>query len=120
MTHIIQATDGSGATQPLAVAGYSARRGARTVVHDTLDGDIGVVYQTARRRAGTLALVYEDADAALSAQALLSRACPYLYTTDTIGGLGMRFAVHGDVGIEQDDENSDIWYVDVDFQEVRA
>lgn len=120
MTHIIQATDGAGATQPLAVAGYSATRGARNVLHDTLDGGIGVVYQIARRRSGTLALVYDSAADALAAQALLSRACAYQYTTDTIAGLGMRFAVQGDVVLEQDDDNSDIWYLDVDFQEVSA
>lgn len=119
MTYLIQATDGSGVTTPLAVAGYAASKTSRNAVHDTLDGGIGVAYRTAAPRAGTLALVYDNQADAWAAFTLLGRACPYLFTGD-IADLGMRFAVDGRLNVTQDRDVTDVWYVDVPYQEVPA
>lgn len=119
MTHLIQATDGSGVTTPRAVAGYRASKASRNAVHDTLDGGIGLAYRTSAPRSGALSLVYSSRADAWAAFALLGRACPYQYTSD-IAVVGMTFAVSGDLNIEQDRTVTDVWYVDVPYQEVSS
>ncbi|KQQ65198.1 hypothetical protein [Microbacterium sp. Leaf320] len=119
MSHLIQANDGGGITIPLAVAGYVADKAARTAVHDTLDGGVGVAYRVAAPRTGTLTLAYDVRADAWAAYTLLGRACPFQYSGD-IAALGMTFAVKGTLRIEQDGDNTDVWYVDVPYQEVPA
>lgn len=119
MTHLIQATDGSGVTTPLAVAGYAASKSSRNAVHDTLDGGIGVAYRWAALRSGTLTLVYSNFADAWAAFSLLGRACPYQYSGDT-AAFGMKFAVNGGVTVTQDRDVANVWYVDVPYQAVPA
>lgn len=117
--HQIIALDGSGTTAPLAVAGYESERESRNVVHDLLDGSVGIAYRRARGRSGTLTLAYDDRALAFASVALLSRPCPFLLASD-VPEVGMRFGAAGRIEIAQDSEDTDLWYVDVDYQEVPA
>lgn len=117
-SHIITATNGAGATQPLAVAGYDASRESRNVIHDLLDGSIGVSFVAPRPRSGDLVTVYTDRAEAFAAYALYSEETTFTYTTTETPEVGMTFVLDGSLDIDQDGDHSDVWYVRVGFQEV--
>lgn len=119
-SHTITATNGAGETSPLAVAGYAADRESRTIIHDLLDGTIGVSYVPPRPRSGTLVTVYEDRAQAWAAYHLYANSATFDYVPDDVPELGMTFTLDGRLNIEQDDDAPDVWYVNVDYQEVPA
>lgn len=118
--HMIYATNGAGSTQPLAVAGYNANRETRTIVHDLLDGTIGVSHIPPRPRAGNLVTVYTDRVQAFAAYTLYAAESPFGYENTALPELNMYFVVAGalDIDSETVDEEQTIWYVRVGFQEV--
>lgn len=118
MTHTITATNGAGSTTPLAVAGYDAARESRNIVHDLLDGSIGVSFIAPRPRSGTLVTVYSDRAEAFAAYALYAQETTFTYVSSDLTELSMTFVLDGSLSIEQDDELTDVWYVNVSFQEV--
>lgn len=118
MSHTITATNGAGSTTPLAVAGYDADRQSRNIIHDLLDGSIGVSFIAPRPRSGDLVTVYTDRAEAFAAYALYANETTFAYLSDEMAELGMTFVLDGALTIEQDDENTDVWYVRVGFQEV--
>lgn len=119
-THTITASNGAGTTSPLAVAGYDASRRSRNVVHDLLDGSIGVSYIAPRPRSGDLVTVYTDRAEAFAAYALYAEETSFTYVSEDLGELSMSFVLDGTLNIEQEtlDEEQTIWYVRVGYQEV--
>lgn len=120
MSHTITASNGAGSTSPLAVAGYDASRQSRNVVHDLLDGSIGVSFIAPRPRSGDLVTVYTDRAEAFAAYALYTEETSYTYVSDEMSELGMTFVLDGSLDIESEalDETTTVWYVRVGFQEV--
>ncbi len=118
--HTITATNGAGSTSPLAVAGYDASRRSRNVIHDLLDGSIGVSFIAPRPRSNDLVLVYTDRAEAFAAYALLALETSYTYTNDDLPEVGMNFVLDGSLDIEAEpiDETQTVWYVRVGYQEV--
>lgn len=107
-------------TKPLAVAGYEAARESRNVIHDLLDGSIGVSYIAPRPRSGDLVTVYTDRAAAFEAYNMYAEETAFTYSSDEIPELGMTFALDGQLTIESEnvDEELTVWYVRVGYQEV--
>ena len=117
--HFITATNGAGSTQPLAVEGPSqASRRSRNVIHDLLDGSIGVSYVAPRPRSGDMVSVYTDRAEAFAAFDLYAEETSFTYTNAALPELGMSFVLDGSLDIDQDDELPSVWYVRVGFQEV--
>ena len=118
MTHEISAANGAGSTSPLAVAGYDAARQSRNIIHDLLDGTIGVSFIAPRPRSGDLVTVYDDAAQAFAALDLYGEECAFTLASSDLTQLGMTFVVDGTIGVEQDRAHPGIWYVLVGYQEV--
>ncbi len=116
-SHEIIATNGAGSTSPLAVAGYATDRASRSVIHDLLDGSIGVSYIAPRPRSGTLTTVYDDRASAWAAYRMYGLSDTFTYLSADLPEIGMTFVLDGRLSIEQDEEKTDIWYVHIDFQE---
>lgn len=118
--HTITASNGAGSTSPLAVAGYDASRRSRNVIHDLLDGSIGVSFIAPRPRSGDLVTVYTDRAEAFAAYALYAEESSFTYTSGDVTELGMTFVLDGSLDIEAEaiDETQTVWYVRVGFQEV--
>ncbi|WP_262002229.1 hypothetical protein [Microbacterium sp. Mcb102] len=105
-------------TRPLAVAGYAADLQSRNEFHDLLDGSIGVSYVPPRPRSGTLVTVYDDREAAFAAVAMYRAGKTFRYASTDLAELGMDFALDGVLSVEQDRDDTDVWYVLVGYQEV--
>ena len=105
-------------TRPLAVAGYAADRESRNVIHDLLDGSIGVSFVPPRPRSGTLVTVYDSRAEAFAALAMYGAGKVFRYSNLDLPELGMDFALDGRLGVEQDEGDVDVWYVLVGYQEV--
>lgn len=118
--HTITASNGAGSTSPLAVAGYDASRRSRNVIHDLLDGSIGVSYIAPRPRSGDLVTVYTDRAEAFAAYELYAQETSFTYVSEEVGEVGMTFVLDGSLDIEAEplDEGSTVWYVRVGYQEV--
>ncbi|AZS40044.1 hypothetical protein CVS54_01366 [Microbacterium oxydans] len=120
MSHTITASNGAGTTSPLAVAGYDSSRRSRNIIHDLLDGSIGVSYIAPRPRSGDLVTAYTDRAQAFAAFALYSQETSFTYVSDELGELGMTFVLDGSLDIESEalDETTTVWWVRVGYQEV--
>ena len=117
--HLITANNGAGSTSPLAVAGPSeASRQSRNVIHDLLDGSIGVSFVAPRPRSSDMVTLYTDRAEAFAAFELLAEETSFTYTNTAMPELGMTFVLDGSLDINQDEDRPDIWYVRVGYQEV--
>ena len=117
-SHLITATNGAGVTEPLAVAGYRTARASRNIIHDLLDGSIGVSFIPPRPRADTLVTVYTDRAAAFAAYALYAEPTTFIYQSADLPNLDMTFVLDSRLEIEQDNAQVGVWYVHVGYQEV--
>lgn len=118
MTHTITALNGAGSTSPLAVAGYDTARRSRNVIHDLLDGSIGVSFIKPRGRNSDLVTVYTDRAQAFAAYDLLAEESAFTYVNTELAELSMTFVLDGSLDIDQDDDDQSIWYVRIGYQEV--
>lgn len=105
-------------TRPLAVAGYQADRESRNVIHDTLAGGVGVSHLPPRPRSGDLVTAYLDRAAAFEAMDMYAQGRVFQYTSTAVPELDMSFVLNGRLTIEQDTDDTDVWYVAVGYQEV--
>ena len=105
-------------TQPLGVAGYAAARRSRNEFHDLLDGSIGVSFVPPRPRNGTLVTVYDNRADAHAAVTMYAAGRLFRYAHPDLPELGMDFALDGNLDIEQDPADTNVWYVLVGYQEV--
>lgn len=118
MTHTITATNGAGTTSPLAVEKYSAERSSRNVIHDLLDGSLGVSFVTPRPRSGVLSLVYQTRAEAWAGFNLHSAPSSFQYLSSEVPEIGMRYVIDGSgIRVDQHDVTG-LWIVTVGFQEV--
>lgn len=117
MTHTITATNGAGAFEPLAVEGYSPSRMSRNVIHDLLDGSIGVSFISPRPRSGTLRLLFRTELEAFDAFDLFGEETTFEYASTEVTSVGMTFALDGSVDMDLDARTGN-WWVVVGFQEV--
>lgn len=112
----------SSPTVPIAnllfVHGYDASVGITTVLHEQLHGSgFNAVYRPARKRAGTMSLLFATAADAWAAVALLSTSYSFTLTAD-VPELSMTFALRpGDLR-PINDPGFKAWSVEVPFQEL--
>jgi len=118
MAHVITATDGSGSTEPLFVDGYRPSRESRNIIHDLLDGSIGVSYVAPRPRSGELRLGYDNEADAFAAYNLHANETSFIYVSSDFENFAMTYALDGSLDMELDPTG--VWIVTVGFQELSA
>lgn len=117
MTHSISANNGAGTVTPLLVSGYTPSRQSRNLVHDLLDGSLGVSFIPPRPRSGQLRLLFRTEDDAFEAFNLFGAATSFTYTNTDVPSVGMTFVLDGSVDLDLDALMGN-WWVTVGFQEV--
>lgn len=119
MPYTITANNGAGSTSPEMLEGYTPSRQSRNVIHDLLDGSIGVSYIAPRPDSGSLRLLYTDKAAAFAAYNLHSQETAFTLSSDDFAEVGMVYALDGSVDFEA---RADVgqWWVIVGFQEVTS
>lgn len=118
MTHTITATNGAGSTSPLAVEKYAADRSSRNVIHDLLDGSLGVSFVAPRLRSGVLSLVYETRAEAWAGFNLHTQLTSFQYLSSEVAEIGMKYVLDGRGVTMTQHEGTGLWLVAVEFQEV--
>ncbi|GMM94760.1 hypothetical protein [Microbacterium sp. MTN4-26] len=119
MAHTISAANGSGTTSPLAIDGYAPSRTSRNVIHDLLDGSIGVSYIAPRPRSGTLRLTYRTLPEAFAAFTLHGEETSFTLTS-TVSQVGMSYALDGELSMPTLDPRSGMYVIEVGYQELTA
>ncbi len=121
MSTTITATATSATVSPLLVLGYEATRTSRNIVHDLLDGGIGIVFTAPRLRSGTLELLFDSESAAFDALSLHEQETTFTLADDDRAAVNMTYVVgEGNLTITLDDETRFAWVVAVPYQEVSA
>lgn len=114
----ITVNDGTAAsTTPQLIDGYTSARAGRTIVHDTLDGDIAVSLIPPRPRSGTLQLLYASETAANECLTLHARSASFTLVSTERATVGMTYVVT-DERIVLDDETRNVWTVEITYQEI--
>ncbi|MDT0142795.1 hypothetical protein [Microbacterium sp. PRC9] len=117
MTYTITATNGAGSTAPISVEGYTPSRQSRNIIHDLLDGSIGVSYIAPRPRSGSLRLLYTSEALAFTALNLFAAETSFIFTSTDNPAVGMTFALDGSIDMERT-ADVNLWWVNVGYQEV--
>jgi hypothetical protein len=117
MAHTITATNGAGSTSPTAIEGYTPSRQSRNLIHDLLDGSIGVSLIAPRPRSGQLRLLYRVQADAFSALDLLAEESTFTLASTDVPAVGMSFVIDGSVDLDLDATVGN-WWVLVGYQEV--
>ncbi|GAB3118423.1 hypothetical protein [Glaciibacter psychrotolerans] len=109
-------------TAPIFATGYTAARGARTIVHDRLNASSpAVTLLPLTLRKGALELLYPDAASAHAAVTLFAQLAAFDFLDTSQPLAGMRLVVaDGDLEIELEDETRRLWLVRVPFREVTS
>ena len=117
MTSTITAEAG-GTTTPTLVLGYATTRAGRNIVHDLIGGGIAVVLVAPRPRSGTLELLYESEADAAACFDLHSLETTYTLVDPERPGIGMVYAIDGDIGLALDNDTREMWIVSIPYQEI--
>ncbi len=121
MTATITATATDETVNPDLILGYITYRNSRNVVHDLLDGGIGVVFTAPRPRSGTLELLFEDETAAFEALALHEQESTFVLSSTERDVVDMTYVLgEGQLGLSLDDQTRTAWVLSVPYQEVIA
>jgi hypothetical protein len=117
MAHTITANNGAGTITPVSVEGYTPSRQSRNIIHDLLDGSIGVSLITPRPRSGSLKLLFNTQADAFTALNLHGQETTFNYANTDFAAIGMKYVLDGSVDV---DYNADlqVWWVTVGYQEV--
>lgn len=117
-THTITSNVTGATSNPLAVTDYAKTRESRNIVHDTLDGGIGVSYIPPRPSSGTYTFHYRNEVDAVGCYELHARAGSFTFSTTALTLANRTYAVSdGGVGIMFDPAIQH-WIVTVGFQEI--
>lgn len=116
MAHNISANNGAGSVSPVAIEGYAPSRESRNVIHDLLDGSLGVAYIAPRPRSGTLRMLFRDRTEAFFAYNLHAEETSFLLTSD-LTEIGMTYVLDGSIDMDLDAKTG-LWWVSVGYQEV--
>lgn len=117
-THIITSNATSATSEPVAVTDYAKNRESRNIIHDTLNGGIGISYVAPRPSSGTYTFHFRtetDAQACYDLHAIVGS---FTFTTDALTLANRTYVVSdGGIGITFD-PGLGHWVVTVGFQEI--
>lgn len=118
MTSII--THGATVITPVEIEGYTSRRNSGNLAHPVLGSEeTGVTYRPAKRRRGTLTLMFSDEVDSKAAEDEHTETGTFALTNAETSTIEMTYVVLG--GIERDFAPSEgLWRVTVDYLEVPA
>lgn len=117
-THTITSTVTGETSTPLAVTDYEKTRQSRNIVHDTLNGGIGISYVAPRPSSGTYTFHFRteaDAHACYDLHVIVGS---FTFATDALD-LANRTYILSDGGVTiRFDPTYEQWVVTVGFQEI--
>jgi hypothetical protein len=116
VTHTITATNGAGSVEPVEIVGYTPSRDSRNIIHDLLDGSIGVSFQAPRPRSGKLKMLFLTEADAFEAFNLHAEETTFTYVNGIIISVSMTYVLDGSIDMDFDAQ-SGYWWVSVGFQE---
>lgn len=112
-------THNSTTITPVLVVGWESAQDTRNVVHDILGRqNPDVTLRAAKLRTGTLRTLWSTVADAETCRNLHSDVGTFTITTTDVALASMTYVVSGSITATLDEDSSELWTVEIEFQEV--